>query len=59
MHPDYRKALIAHLAEIDQKIREAEILTTVPADDVLQRASTVLADLKEQRRKVEAKLMVG
>ena len=47
MHPDYRESLIAHLAEIDQMIREAEELTTVPADDVLRDASKVLADLKE------------
>jgi hypothetical protein len=59
MHSDYRKALIAHVADIDQMIREAEVLTTVPADDVLLRASKVLADLKEERRKVEVKLRVG
>jgi hypothetical protein len=55
MDPDYRIALIAHLADIDKMIREAEVLTTVPADGVLLRASKVLADFQEQRRKVEEK----
>jgi hypothetical protein len=59
MHPNYRRQLLKHLADIDQQIREAEVLTTVPADDVLLRASKVLADLKEERRKVEAKLRAG
>lgn len=59
MHPEYRRKLIAHLAIIDQQIREAEDLTTVPDDDVLQRASKVLADLKEKRQDVEAKLRAG
>jgi hypothetical protein len=45
------------LANIIARIREAEALTLAKCDDdTLQRASKVLADLKEQRRDVEAKL---
>jgi hypothetical protein len=59
MHPDHCRQLIAHLTYIDQRIREADILTTVPADDVLRDASRLLAELKETRRGVEAKLRAG
>ena len=49
---------LAHiLASIDAKIREAESLTVAKCDDdTLQRASKVLAELREHRRAVEAKL---
>ena len=53
----HQAALISILARIDAKIREAEALTVAQGDDdTLQRASKVLAELKEQRRSVEAKL---
>jgi hypothetical protein len=49
--------LISILDRIDAKIREAEALTIAQADDdTLQRASKVLAELREQKRDVEAKL---
>jgi hypothetical protein len=45
------------LADIDRLIRTAESLTVAKCDDdTLQRASKVLAELREQRRAVEAKL---
>jgi hypothetical protein len=45
------------LSDINAKIRESESLTVAKGDDdTLQRASEVLAELKEQRRAVEAKL---
>jgi hypothetical protein len=52
-----RNELASVLVEINAKIREAERLTVANCDDdTLQRASQVLAELKEQRRDVEAKL---
>jgi hypothetical protein len=45
------------LADINNLIANAESLTVAKGDDdTLQRASKVLAELKEQRRDVEAKL---
>ena len=45
------------LADIDRLIRTAESLTVAKGDDdTLQRASKALAELREQRRDVEAKL---
>lgn len=55
-----RDQLAAILARINAKIREAEVLTVTKGDDdTLQRASKVLAELKEQRRDVETKLRLG
>jgi hypothetical protein len=57
MLPAHRNDLARVLVEINAKIREAESLTVAKCDDgTLQRASKVLAELKEQRRDVEAKL---
>ena len=45
------------LSRINRQIAKAEQLTVAPGyDDTLQRASKVLAELKDQRRDVEAKL---
>ena len=45
------------LADIDRLIATAESLTVAKGDDdTLQRASKVLAELRAQRRDVEAKL---
>jgi hypothetical protein len=55
--PNTRNALARVLADNNAKIREAESLTVAKGDDdTLQRASKVLAELREQRRAVEAKL---
>ena len=55
--PATRNELARVLDRIDAKIREAESLTVAKCDDdTLQRASKVLAELKEARRAVEAKL---
>ena len=52
-----RNELARVLVQINQKIREAERLTAAKCDDdTLQRASKVLAELREQRRDMEAKL---
>lgn len=52
-----RNELVRVLADINAKIREGESLTVARGDDdTLRRASDVLADLREQRRDVEAKL---
>jgi hypothetical protein len=52
-----RNELARVLATINAKIRESESLTVAKGDDdTLQRASKVLAELKEQRRAVEVKL---
>jgi hypothetical protein len=52
-----RNELTRLLARISAKIREAESLTVAKGDDdTLQRASKVLAELRAQRRAVEAKL---
>jgi hypothetical protein len=57
MLADRRTKLARILAHIDAKIREAEALTVGLCDaDTLNRASKVLAELKEQKRGVEAKL---
>ena len=56
--PDTKRNELARvLVEINAKIREGERLTVAMCDDdTLQRASKVLAELKEQLRDVEAKL---
>ena len=52
-----RRQLADTLADIDRLIATAEALTVAKGDDdTLQRASKVLAELREQRRDVEAKL---
>jgi hypothetical protein len=52
-----RNELVRILVEINAKIHEAESLTVAKGDDdTLQPASKVLAELREQRRDVEAKL---
>jgi hypothetical protein len=52
-----RSQLVAMLADINSLIAKAESLTVAKCDDdTLQRASKVLAELKESRRDVEAKL---
>ena len=52
-----RNKLASVLADINAKIREAESLTVAECDDdTLQRASKVLAELRDQLRDVEAKL---
>jgi hypothetical protein len=57
---DRRSQLVAMLADINGLIAKAESLTVAKCDDdTLQRASKVLAELKEQRRVVEAKLRVN
>ena len=54
---DRRSQLVAMLADINHLIAKAESLTVAKCDDdTLQRASKVLAELKEQRRDVEAEL---
>jgi hypothetical protein len=56
--PDPKRNELARiLVQINQKIREAERLTAAKCDDdTLQRASKVLAELREQLRDVEAML---
>jgi hypothetical protein len=55
--PATRNELARILADINAKICEAESLTVANGDDdTLQRTSKVLAELREQRRNVEAKL---
>jgi hypothetical protein len=52
-----RRQLSDTLADIDRLIKTAESLTVAKGDDdTLQRASKVLAGLREQRQDVEAKL---
>ena len=54
---DRRSQLAAMLADINSLIAKAESLTVAKCDDdTLQRTSKVLAELREQRRDVEAKL---
>jgi hypothetical protein len=54
---DRRSHIVAMLADINSLIAKAEPLTAAKCDDdPLQRASKVLAELKEQRWDVEAKL---
>jgi hypothetical protein len=52
-----RHQLADTLADIDLLIKTAETLTVAKGDDdTLERASKVLAELREQRRAVDAKL---
>lgn len=55
-----RKELARVLADIDQKMREAERLTAKRGDDeTLLRASKELAELREQRGELERNLRLG
>jgi hypothetical protein len=56
MQTELRIELVRILARIDREIAVAEALTTVPADDVLMGATKTLAELREARRDVEARL---
>jgi hypothetical protein len=56
-HLDRRRVLLAELAALDQQIADIEALTASECDDTtLKRASELLADAREIRRNVEARL---
>ena len=51
---DRHNSLTALLAQIDQQIADAEAFTVAECDDeVLMRATEVLADLREARERTE------
>jgi hypothetical protein len=54
---DRHSQLVEMLADIGRLIAKAESLTVTKCDDdTLQRVSKVLAEMREQRRDLEAKL---
>ncbi len=57
MHPDYRKALVAHLARLDRMESEADDILSGPADTSLVAQAEELRELiVEMRASVEEKL---